>query len=289
VSARAGGLPLAAVTLALGVSAACGSSPTSPGPVTPPVTVVNTPPVVESIVASASRAEVETDVTLTATVRDAETPVAQLRFEWRADAGTFAGEGASVTWRAPKGTTTPADYTIRLTVTETYGSANNAVSGSQQNIVNATSPAIRLHDSPKELADLGLTFLGDFANSSVPPSACVREFSDSCRGKADEKADIEYNREHFSIVGSSLRLQNVRVAPSGVTADVNVECSFTSRVIKCEPGSVGCTVGVVGTAAGDCALTAVYEQQRWWLCTSRFLNGVAVPVAFRSFFTRQPD
>jgi hypothetical protein len=255
----------------------------SPGPVTPPVTAVNTPPVVESIVASASRAEVETDVTLTATVRDAETPVAQLRYEWKADAGTFTGEGASVKWRAPKGTTTPADYSIRLTVTETYGTAN-AVGGSQQNIVNAASPAIRLHDSPKELGDLSLSFLGDFANSSVSPSTCVRDFSDSCRGKADEKADIEYNREHFSITGSSLRLQNVTVAPSGMTASMTVACRFTSRIIKCEPGSVGCAVGTVGTVAGDCALTGVYEQQRWWLCTSNFVNGVQVP-GFRSFFS----
>ena len=117
--------------------------------------------------ASATRAEVETDVTLTATVRDAETPVAQLKYEWRADAGTFTGEGASVKWRAPKGATTPADYAVRLTVTETYGAA-------QQNVVNATSPVIRLHDSAKEIGDLALRFLGDFANSLVSPSTCIR-------------------------------------------------------------------------------------------------------------------
>ncbi len=83
----------AGLVLALIVSGSCGSSPMSPGPVTPPVTAVNTPPVVESIVASATRAEVETDVTITATVRDAETPVAQLKYQWKADAGTFTGEG----------------------------------------------------------------------------------------------------------------------------------------------------------------------------------------------------
>jgi hypothetical protein len=268
--------------LTLIVSASCGSSPVSPGPVTPPVTVVNTPPVVEAIVASATRAEVETDVTITATVRDAETPVAQLKYEWRADAGTFTGEGASVKWRAPKGATTPADYAVRLTVTETYG-------GSQQNVVNATSPAIRLHDSTKELGDLALRFLGDFANSSVSASTCIREFSDGCRGKADEKADIEANREHFLITGSSLRLQSTRVASSGLSADTTVACTFTSRVIKCPPGSVGCSVGSVGTVAGDCVLTSVYEQQRWWLCTSTFQNGVQLPLWFRSFFSSKPN
>ncbi len=261
----------------------------SPGPVTsgtPPVTAVNTAPVIESIVLSASRAEVESDVTVTATVRDAETPVAQLKYEWRADTGTFSGEGASVRWRAPKGATTPADYTLRLTVTETYGAASSGAS--QQNIVNGTSPVVRLHDSPKELGDLALAFLGDFANSSVSPSACVRNFSDSCRGKADEKADVEWNREHFVIVGSSLRLQNVRVGTSGTTADMSVACSFTSRIIKCEPGDVGCAVGSVGTGAGDCSLTGVYEQQRWWLCDSHYA-GRDTPPGFKSFFSRGRD
>ena len=85
-----------------------------------------------------------------------------------------------------EGATTPANHAVRLTVTETYGTPN-AVGGSQQNIVNATSPVIRLHDSPKELGDMALRFLGDSANSSVSPSTCVREFSDGCHGKSDER------------------------------------------------------------------------------------------------------
>lgn len=281
-------LGLVLLVMSLVGSGSCGSSPMSPGPVTPPVTTVNTPPVIESIGASASRAEVDTDVTLSATVKDAETPVSQLKFEWKADGGTFTGEGASVTWRAPKGVTTPVDYSIRLTVTETYGTSN-ALDGSQQNIVNGTSPVIRLHDSPKELGALSLTFLGDFANSSVTPSTCVRDFSDGCRGKAEEKGDIEFNREHYTILSSSLRLQNVKVASSGMTGSTSVACSFTSRITKCDSGIAGCVVGTVGTVAGDCALTAVYEQQRWWLCTSNFLPGVQVPPSFRSFFAPKRD
>lgn len=279
-------LSLAALALAIlgaGSMVGCGSSPMSPGPVTsPPSTPPNAPPVIESIVASAVRAEVDTEVTVTATVRDAETPVAQLKFEWKADAGTFSGEGASVKWRAPKDAATAADYTIRLTVTETYGTPN-ASGGTQQNVVNGTSPAIRVHDSPKELGVLGMTFLADFANSSVSPSTCVRDFSDSCPGKLEEKGDIEWNREHVAILNSSLRLRNVRVAPNGMTADMTVACSFTSRIVKCEPRDNKCAVGQVGTVAGDCLLTGVYEQQRWWLCDSHF-NGAQVPSAFRSFF-----
>src|SRR4029450_7003765 len=105
----------------------------------------------------------------------------------------------------------------------------------------------RLHDSAKELGDLSISFLTDFANSSVSPSTCVRNFSDACAGKGFEKSDIESNREHFVITGSSLLLTNVRVRDTGLSATMTVACSFTSRIIKCEPGSAGCKVGNVGT------------------------------------------
>jgi hypothetical protein len=277
------GVSLGVAALMLMAVVACGGSPTTPGNVPPPpgpIVTDNTPPVIESIAASVSRTEVDTDVTLTASVRDVETPTGQLRYEWSADVGTFTGQGTSVTWRAPKGMTTPTDVTIRLRVTETYGTT-----GAQQNVVNGSSPAIRVHDSQKELGALSLAFLGDFANSSVSPSTCVRDFTDSCPGKADEKRDVEHNREHFTIVGSSLELKSVQIASDAMRANMTVACRFTSRVDKCEAGSSGCTVGSVGTVAGDCALTAVYEQQRWWLCTSNFF-GANVP-NLRHFFGRK--
>jgi hypothetical protein len=28
--------------------------------------------------------------------------------------------------------------------------------------------------------------------------------------------------------------------------------------------------GALGTSNGDCLLTAIYENRRWWLCDSRF-------------------
>jgi hypothetical protein len=272
---------LGVAVLGLSWFAACGGSPNGPGPINPPPPPpppVNTPPVIDSITASASRTEVDTDVTLTATVRDAETPVSQLTYAWSADAGTFTGTGATVTWRVAKGITTPVDVAIKLTVTENYGSG-------QQNTVSGTSPAVRVHDSPAELTSLSMGFLGDFANSSVSPSTCVRNFSDGCSGKADEKRDIESNREHFTIVNSSLRMRDVRIAGSQLSANMRVECSFTSRIDKCEPADKSCVVGKVGTVAGDCLLTGVYEQQKWWLCTSNF-SGSQVALGFRSFFGR---
>jgi hypothetical protein len=42
-------------------------------------------------------------------------------------------------------------------------------------------------------------------------------------------------------------------------------------------------VGATEKVAGDCVLTTVYEQRRWWLCNSSFENGVQLP-SMRGFF-----
>ena len=120
---------MAAVWLATIFVCACGGSSNSPTPVQQPQSPgppssgpsVNLAPIVESISASSDRVEVDNEITLTAIVKDQETPVDQLKYEWKAPAGTFTGDGASVKWRAPKDVKTPADYEITLVVTELYG------------------------------------------------------------------------------------------------------------------------------------------------------------------------
>jgi hypothetical protein len=257
--------------------AACGSSngptplPQPPASSGPPSNgpSLNLPPRIEGITASAERAEVDTEVSLTAVVRDDETSIDQLKFEWKADAGTFAGEGPAVKWRAPAGIRTPADYTVSLTVTETYGAAD-ASGVRPANVSTATAPVIRVHNSPKELGDISLKFLSDFANSSVSPADCLRDFTDSCRGKADERSDIEFNRGHFAILSSTLNLRNATVDSNGVTANITVACAFTSRITACDAGDSSCAVGSISSVSGDCLLTGKYEQKRWWLCDSHF-------------------
>jgi hypothetical protein len=280
----------ALAVLALSLLTACGGSPSSPGPVTPPpggggppTPTPNLPPVIESISASTDRVEVGTDVTLTATVKDIETPVDQLKFVWQADAGSIAGEGATVKWRAPTDAATPKDYTVSLRVTETYGTADPTTGVRPTNVANGTSPVIRVHNSPKELSDMGLLFINDFTNSALSSGVCLRNFTDSCPGKASEKSDIDYNREHYTIVGSSIKLTGVRVASSGLSADIDIACTFTSIIIKCDPTVAGCVVGAKETVEGDCALTGKYELKRWWLCDSNFI-GRKVSLMFQKFW-----
>ena len=267
----------------------CGGSSNSPTPISqgpptiPPTSgpSVNLAPVIESISVSAERVELDSELTLTANVKDQETPLDQLKFEWKAEAGSFSGDGASVKWRAPKDIKTPADYEIKLTVTEAYGTPDS--SGVRpQNVATATAPSVRVHNSTKELGDMSIQFLSDFATSSVSASACLRDFTDSCRGKADEQSDIEYNRVHFEILSSSLKLRSVVLDSSGSGANVVVACAFSSRIKKCDPGESGCVIGSVSNVSGDCIMTGKYEQKRWWLCDSHFLGRLLGPM--RRFF-----
>jgi hypothetical protein len=291
-------LGILAACLGAGFITACGSPATpSPNPggggggQPPPV---NAAPQIKSITASSTSAEVGTPVAVTAVVEDAETPVTSLMYEWKADTGTFTGTGAVVTWVAGQEAKTPADVVLTLTVTERYTSGSTTF----ENKVTSTT-SVHLNNSPKELAELSLRFLGDFATSSVSPEKCVSEFSDSCSGKKAELGDITDNRHDFLILASELRTLGVDIASSRTSATVHTFCSFTSRVITQSPQSEGCRndpgscpFNGVGTAQGDCVTTSVYERGRWWLCTSHFksIGSLTLTRFARAFFgIRAPE
>jgi PKD domain len=280
---------LVACATAMIIAACGGSSPITP---TPPAggggggTVTNTPPQIKSITVSDSRVEVGTPITLTAVVEDLETPVANLTYTWSAPTGTFSGTGAIVTWTPGADAVTPGDFVVTLTVTERYTSGTSTL----ENKVTGTVTA-HVNNSPKELADMSLRFLGDFVNSKIPPDKCVAEFSDSCRGKQDEFADIDDNRHDYEIIASTLRSTSLTIASNRVTATVHTFCSFTSKVITTQPRDEPCQNGkcplgsIQGPVTGDCFTTNVYQNGRWWLCESHFgpVNGIWTNFA-RAFF-----
>jgi hypothetical protein len=294
ITIRRRALALVVASAALAVAACGGSSSITPSPtpggggggVTPSP---NTPPTIKSIVASDTRAEVGVPITVTATVEDLETPVANLTYAWTAPTGTFSGTGGTVTWVAGSDATTPADVILTLTVTERYTSG----AATAENKTTGTV-TVRLNNSPKELAELSLRFLGDFANSKISADKCVAEFSDAtstcARGKKDEFNDIEDNRHDFEILASTLRHTGLTIAPSRLSATVHTFCSFTSKVITTQPRDESCLNGAcpygsVGTATGDCWTTNVYEQGRWWLCESHFMSKSGLLSPFeRAFF-----
>jgi hypothetical protein len=240
----------------------CSKTPVTPTPVT------NAPPVIDSMTVDVTHVEADDEVQLTAAVRDAETNTSQLTYTWAVapSRGTLVGSGAQVRWRAPKGATTPDQYTFTLTVTERYTSA-----GVQKTNEVSKSVQTRYNDSVPEISNLVTVFLNDFGNDSISPEQCVRNFSDSCPGKADELDDVKDVREDFINMGTTLGTQNINLNNSRTFAEVFVSCEFLSR---------SRTTGIVGTAKGTCRLTAVYESFRWWLCDSNFITSSGLRPSF---------
>lgn len=208
---------------------------------------------------SSSRAEVGATITVKAPVTDAGS--GKITYDWSADGGTFSGTGASVKWTAPKGKSTPATYKLTVKVTQDYTVQTST--GPQTKTTSTTEHAnVYVNDSPKEISDLVLQFLGRFSNINVSPETCVSTFSDNCRGKADELSDIQRNRATYSdIVAEHYSVDTISFNGDKTHADIEGPCGWTS-IYKSD--------GHSETVDGTCVLTAVYENHEWRLCESDF-------------------
>jgi hypothetical protein len=224
---------------------------------TPPPNVA---PTISSLTVSQPRVEVGQSVQLSATVSDPETPVQQLVYEWTATAaGTFEGTGAQVGWRPATTLVSPTQVEVRLTVIERYSVPVGRTTETRENRTTSTV-IVHANNSRIELENLALAFLRDFGDSSNTAEFCVRNFTDRCRGKADELNDIRDDRQRYVIASYSVRVERIEVV--GTTAYIYAPCTFNS---------VDRRTGVpLKPSVGICALTAVYEPYRWWLCTSNY-------------------
>lgn len=269
-----------AVVAAASVSITCSSTPTSPTtpppppPPPPPPVVNNTPPTITEVKTSGPRVEADQEIEVTAFVRDDETPLDQLTYTWTASpfTGTFTGNGPRVHWRAPREPQTPDTYTLTVIVTEHYTSADQP----QQNTVSS-SAEVHYNDSAAEVNAIAVQFYRDFGTYDVSAAACVRNFSDTCASeKQAELAQIQANRDRrdYRIVGSTLNL----------TPHITVDSTRTGATFlqSCTFEDVSTTNGRRVRVTGDCFLTAVYENWRWWLCDSTFLNGMSTALNLRN-------
>jgi hypothetical protein len=256
----------AAVVAATLVAACSGPAPVTPTP-TPspalPVPAPATPPVVKAVTTGVTRVEVDQDVAVTADIEDAEKAPSQLTFIWTASVGTIQGGGPTATWRLPKGTAmTPADVVITVTVVDAYQVVENGQLVSREYRVSGNAAPFRVHDSIAEISKIAVTFLVDyFGNSNISPDDCLVDFSDDCDGKELEYEDIVMNRNDRLIYSAQAVVTDVTLTGPDA-ASVVAWCRFEDEELA---------TGLKGVASGDCLLTAVYEQKRWWLCSSNFV------------------
>lgn len=254
-----------AVTAVMGM--ACGESPTGP---TPPPLVVGpaTAPIVRSISVPASRVEAGQDITITAVVEDAETPLTQLTYVWTATAGTITGNGTTATWRHAAGLTKGADVFVSLLVVDTYDAiVDNQIVKEEFLVVSQATP-FRVHDSAAEVKELSRKFLVDlFGNSSVSASDCMVDFSEVCadlpEGKKIEFEQVVYHRRDYVVLESRVLGQTVHWASSSFGSVHSVTFYRDQKTSN----------GFIGTTCGDFELTVVYVDGRWWLCQSYFNRG----------------
>jgi len=227
----------------------------------------NTAPTVKSIVAQGRRvrqpanyADYGETIAVTAVVEDAQTSPAQLKYEWVACGGTFTGTGPQVQWTAPATIGPPSTCTVELIVSD----------GSR---VGTGAVAVRLHDSAREVTNLALLFLEEFADSAIPAETTVRNFSElsnECReGKAAELKEVQSNR--------LTRIINSHIYGSAVTTiNFGGVCAFRSRpadacvATPVEWRSTKIEDGTAELAKGVSFITAVYQSSRWWLCRSEY-------------------
>ena len=274
----------AAAAGALALLVACGSSPTGPGGVNPPpggggvTPPPNNQPAIQSITIRGSRpnapagfADLGEAVQITADVRDDETNVAQLQFNWSAPVGTFSGSGAQVTWQAPAQASTPATVAIRLEVVERYGTGNTF-----EHRVTRTAD-LSLHDSIKEVGDMARQFLLDFSDSNIRDvDVVMRNFgsASTCpdfREVEGERSDVSNNRTNFRIV-------DYRIGAAAVTVNFGGSCPFRFKrgdacaVVPSYWDSIDLRTNARGSIDGDDIVAASYSaaDNRWWLCASDY-------------------
>jgi IPT/TIG domain-containing protein len=240
----------------------------------------NQAPVIASIRSIGSRtnqpsgfADLDETVSLVATVTDVETPASALTYVWSGP-GTFGGSGATVSWRVPATVSpTPSTVVVVLTVTElfTEGGVGHTNTTSRTFVVD-------VHDSQKEILDMGEDFLTLFSRSEVPSDQVLHNFSTTCddgAGRRAEKSDVDRNRAEILYTKFSItRVPPVRFNFGGLClaklankadacADFRVHWEFIDK-----------KSGAPGVTDGTDHVTAVYESSRWRLCHSNF-SGLA--------------
>jgi hypothetical protein len=276
----------AVLTLSL---AGCGGDdpaprgPTSPVPPGPGPT--NSAPTIDSVTTQVTRLtgpssyiDASDTLTLTATVRDTETAVEQLQFNWSASVGgTFTGTGSRVQWKAPADAP-PGRATLTLEVVERYG----------QNLENRVtkSAEIDLRNAAKEVGDMARQFLTDFSNTSLRDwREVMKNFSETAcpdpREVQAEQRDVENHYTNFT-------MHDYTIGAASVTLNFGGSCLASAGdacvAVPVTWDSTDKRTNKRAVTTGIDHLAAVYStaSSRWWLCSSRFQSTSSLGHSFYS-------
>lgn len=248
----------------------------------------NAAPVISRIRARGTRpgipyqfADLGEEINIVADVQDADTPLDQLAFEWKATGGTISGSGPTVRWRAPDGSKAPV--TVTLTVIDRYNTVGpNGTPVTLENRVEGTT-LISVHDSVSEIRDMAVQFLIDFSKQELSNDEILRNFTVSAgcpKGRGNEMSDVIENKRRYKINTYFIDPSPpVTVAFAGVckyrgrTGDA---CAYVpSRWESYDKDDKKNT-----TADGTDQVSAMYENNRWYLCDSDFIpkgtNGLVI-------------
>jgi hypothetical protein len=261
----------------------------------------NQPPVISGIRGTGSRpneplnfGDLNETLALVATVTDNDTPAASLTYAWTGP-GTFSAATASPAWTLPAAGATPGPATATLTVTETYTEGGVT----HRNVSAPSTFTVQLHDSQKEILDLGDDFLTLFSQSNVATDTVLRGFSTTCdngNGRNAERMDVDRARVQYVQDFSKYRLTRLppvtfnfkgscpvpgRASQKGVDAcsafTVHWEITYVQNVDSVRK------VGTKEITDGTDYVSAVLENNQWRLCHSDFVGSSFIPTVNRYF------
>jgi hypothetical protein len=283
----------AGILAAVCVTGACGGGsptgpPTPPPPPSPPP--ANVLPSIDGITAEGRRdgqparfADVGDTLDVSATVRDTETSVDELVYQWTATTGTFSGTGRTTTWTAPASAATPITVTLTLRVVENYGHPGQPKIYSQE----ATSTlTIALHDSVKEVGDMSVRFLTEFSKpqTNADWQDVMKDFN---RSRCPDPS--EYDNERFSVENhiANFEMHTYDVGQASVRLNFGGRCDFNIAGDACASVPVrwdSTGPDGRGSTAGIDYLSAIYvpADRRWWLCSSRYIPDTSFGHVFYS-------
>ena len=156
------------------------------------IQVVNTPPVIANLNASATDVPPEASVTIGCVANDADGDT--LTYDWSATGGTITGSGNSVSWEAPAAEDT---YTVSVTVSDGHG---GSASESVDIVVEMKYGSINIQSDPAGAA----VFLNGVDTGNITPYVITN--------LAPGSYSVELQLYHFKY-----REQAVVVAPNDTT------------------------------------------------------------------------